>query len=71
VATNKIHSGRSIVKQKIPSKIQSEVVKNPHDEMMKLANQNINKVIKLQALVRGFIQRKHNKTVQDVIDPKP
>lgn len=35
------------------------------------AKRNEAKVIKIQALVRGFIQRKHDRNLRDVLHPAP
>jgi hypothetical protein len=38
---------------------------------MEKAKQNTDQVIKIQANVRGFLQRKVNKIANDLVEPKP
>lgn len=42
-----------------------------YKEAIELAKRNESKVIKLQSVVRGFLQRKVNKMANELIDPKP
>jgi len=38
---------------------------------MEHAKKNVKKIVKMQANVRGFLQRKVNKIANDIVDPKP
>jgi hypothetical protein len=39
--------------------------------LMKLSKENEPKVVKVQAHVRGYLQRKVNKIAKDLVDPRP
>lgn len=41
------------------------------EDLMTTAKENEVKIVKMQARVRGFLQRKVNKKANDVCDPKP
>ena len=40
-------------------------------DVLYLAEQDIDKVIRIQSHIRGFLTRKHNKQTNEMNDPKP